>query len=116
MTAHSTPVSTARAFTEAWTSHDMDAAASYLADDVVFHRPASHSTGKPAYLEGLNAFARSVSGMKMVAALGDDRQALIMYVLATPRGTLICAEHHTFRDGKIQTDRLTFAEQKAANA
>jgi hypothetical protein len=94
----------------------MDAAAGYLADDVVFDGPASHSTGKPAYLAGLSAFAQSVTGMTMLAALGDDTQALIMYEMTTPDGTLICAEHHTFRDGKLQTDRLTFAVRKATSS
>ncbi len=109
MTEPATPVAIARTFTEAWTRHDMDTAARYLADDVVFDGPASHSTGKTAYLEGLNAFARTVSGMTLLAALGDDTQALIMYEATTPAGTLTCAEHLTFRGGKIQTDRLTFA-------
>ncbi len=112
MTEQSTPEAKARAFTEAWTSHDMDTAASYLADDVVFDGPASHSTGKTAYMEGLNGFANTVSGMKMLAALGDDTQALIMYEVITPAGPMTCAEHLTFRDGKIQTDRLTFALRK----
>jgi hypothetical protein len=116
MTEQTTPVAMARAFTEAWTSHDMDAAASYLADDVVFDGPASHSTGKPGCLAGLTALADSVTGMAMLAALGDDTRALIMCEVTTPDGTLICAELHTFRDGKIQTDRLRFAAQKAASA
>jgi hypothetical protein len=116
MTEHATPVTMSRAFTEAWTSHDMDAAAGYLADDVVFDGPASHSTGMPAYLTGLSAFAQSVTGMTMLAALGDDTQALIMYEVTTLDGTLICAEHHTFRDGKLQTDRLTFAVRKVTSS
>jgi hypothetical protein len=114
MSAPSTPIDVARSFTKAWTSHDMDTAAGYLADDVVFDGPASHSAGKQAYLEGLNAFAQRVSGMTMLAALGDDTQALIMYDVTTPAGTLTCAEHLTYRDGKIQTDRLTFAPRTVA--
>jgi hypothetical protein len=114
MSEHSSPVAIARTFTEAWTSHDLETAASYLTDDVVFDGPASHSTGKTAYLEGLNRFAQTVSGLTTVAALGDDTQALIMYEVTTPAGTLTCAEHLTFRDAKIQTDRLTFALRTVA--
>jgi SnoaL-like domain len=116
MTERSTPVAIARAFTEAWTSHDMDTAARYLADDVVFDGPASHSTGAQAYMEGLNGFAQRVIGMQMLAALGDDTQALIMYEVTTPAGTLTCAEHLTIRGGKIQTDRLTFAVRTVPTA
>jgi SnoaL-like domain len=116
MTEQSTPVAIARAFTEAWSSHDMDTAASYLADGVTFDGPTGHSTGKTAYLQGLSGFAQRVSGMKMLAALGDDTQALIMYEVATPAGTTTCAEHLTFRGGKIQTDRLTFSVGAAPTA
>jgi SnoaL-like domain len=109
MTEHRTPVAIACAFTEAWTSHDMDTAASYLAEDVELDGPTNHRTGVKAYMEGLRPFARAVTGMRMVAAFGDDAQALIMYEVTTgPFGTLTCAEHLTIRDGKIQTDKLTF--------
>jgi hypothetical protein len=96
--------------------HDLDTAASYLVEDVVFDGPASHSTGKTAYLEGLNGFAQRVTGVTLLAALGDDRQALIMYEVTTPAGPLTCAEHLTVCDGKIQTDRLTFAARTVPTA
>jgi hypothetical protein len=60
-------------------------------------------------MKGLAAFAGAVTGMRVVAALGDDEQALVMYEVTTgPFGTLTCAEHLGVRDGKIRTDRLTF--------
>ena len=109
MTEHQAPVVVARAFTEAWTSRDFTTAAGYLADDVIFDGPINHSTGAKDYLQGLTAFAQTVTGLKILAVLGDDAQALIMYEVTTgPFGTLTCAEHLTVRDGKIQTDRLTF--------
>lgn len=109
MTENLTPLAVARAFTEAWTSRDFTTAAGYLADGVVFDGPINHSTGAKAYMEGLMAFAQALTGMKILAALGDDAQALIMYEVTTgPFGTLTCAEQLTIRDGKIQTDKLTF--------
>ncbi|HEV2460210.1 MAG TPA: nuclear transport factor 2 family protein [Ktedonobacterales bacterium] len=114
MATETSPVAIARSFTQAWTSHDMETAASYLAADVVFDGPAGHSVGADAYLKGLQAFASTVSGLKLLAALGDDTQALIMYEVTTPAGTLTCAEHLTFTvGGTIQTDRLTFAQNQA---
>lgn len=110
MNASSTPADLARTFTQAWTSRDMDTAAGYVADDVTFDGPmAGHISGKPAYMEGLARFASSVTGLTILAAYGDDTQALIMYNVATaPSGTLTCAELLTFRDGKIASDRLVF--------
>jgi SnoaL-like domain len=105
----STSVTLARAFTEAWTSHDMEAAAGYLADDVRFDGPSGHSDGKEAYVNALGNFARIVTGVKILAAFGDDTQALIMYdVITGPFGTLTTADLLTFRDGKIAADVLTF--------
>jgi hypothetical protein len=113
MTEHPTPLEVPLAFTEAWTSHDMATAASYLPEEVLFEGPINRSTSARAYIEGLSAFARHVTGMKVLAALGDDEQALIMYDVTTGHersgaGTLTCAEHLTVREGKIERDKLTF--------
>lgn len=109
MTEQLTTATLARAFTQAWASHDMDTAAGYLAEDVTFDGPVGHSVGKQAYVEGLSKFAQLVTGVKILAALGDDSQALIMYELATPKfGTLTSAELLTFHNGKIAADKLTF--------
>ena len=109
MTEQPTPVAVALAFTEAWTGHDLDTAAGYLADDVVFDGPINRSTGATAYLDGLATFARAVTGIRVIAALGNDRQSLIVYEVTTdPFGTLRCAECFTVEDGKIRTDALTF--------
>ena len=111
MTEHATSVAVARAFTEAWTSHDLDTAGSYLTEDVVFDGPLGHVNGKKAYLESLNGLTQAlgVNGVRVVAVFGDDTQALIMYELITGRfGVLTCAKLLSMRDGKIQSDRLTF--------
>jgi hypothetical protein len=104
-------VDVARAFTESWTSHDLEAAARYLAEDVVFDGPLGHVSGKNAYLESLKSLTQAlgVTGVRVVAAFGGDTQALIMYELITSNfGPLTCAKLLTVRDGAIQSDRLTF--------
>ena len=111
MNGHSTPVAVARAFTEAWTSGDLETTARYVAEDVVFDGPLGHVEGKQAYLDGLKGLTQAVdlTGARVLAAFGDEAQALIMYDLITNRfGTLRCAKLLAFSDGKIQTDTLTF--------
>ena len=111
MINHTTPAYIARAFTEAWTRRDMETAAGYVADDVVFDGPLGHVEGKPAYLESLTRLMENmgVTSARVLAAYGDATQALIMYELLTSRfGALTCAKLFTFHDGRIQTDRLTF--------
>lgn len=48
MAEHTTTVDIARAFTEAWVSHDIDTAARYLAEDVAFDGPVNQTRGKNA--------------------------------------------------------------------
>lgn len=115
MSEHLTPVAIARTFTEAWTRHDMETAASYLAENVVFDGPANRTTGKDAYLQGLNAFAQAVTAPRILADFGDDSQALIMYeVTMGPGGVVRGAELLTIRDGKIVDDKLTFTALKTS--
>ena len=109
MTDKTKPVDIAIAFTEAWTGHHLAAAAEFVAEDVVFDGPMQQSAGSGPYLKGLTGLARSVEGFRMIAAFGDDEQAVLMYDLITrPYGTLTCAKHFTIRDGKIHRDKLTF--------
>lgn len=109
MVEHPSPTEIAVAFTEAWTGHDMSTAESYLAEEVVYDGPVNHVVGVRGYVEALERFARAVTGLEIIAVLGDEEQAMIMYEVSTgPFGTLTCGEHLTVRSGKIQTDRLAF--------
>jgi SnoaL-like domain len=111
MTQQAAPADIARAFTEAWTSRQMEVAAGYVADDVVFDGPLGHVDGKAAYVDSLERLARNlgVTGVRVLAAYGDGAQALIMYELLSERyGVLTCAKLLTFRDGTIKSDRLAF--------
>lgn len=119
MTEQAAPVSIARTFTEAWTSGNMDATASFVAEDVVFDGPLGHVDGKEAYMEGLKGLVRmlGVTGVQVIAAYGGDSEALIMYNLLTERfGSLTCAKLLTMQDGKIRRDRLTFDSHRIRQA
>lgn len=117
MTEYRTPVDVAVAFTRAWTSHDIAAAAQYVADDVVFEGPMTQTTGARAYLEALSRFAGTVSGMQLIAALGNDDGAMIMYEVETGQaGVLRAGEHFVIREGRIQSDMLVFDTHKVRQA
>ena len=117
MTEHPAPVNVAIAFTKAWTSHDMIAAAEYVAEDVAFEGPMTQTTGAKAYIEALSRFAQTVSGMQMIAALGDDQRAMIMYEVETgPAGVLRAGEHFVIREGRIKSDMLVFDTHKLREA
>lgn len=101
MTEHSKPAALTRAFTQAWASHDMATAARFVAEDATFDSPKFHLVGKRAYLDALDAFARSVTGATIQAVFGDESQALIMYEAAVGGRVLTCMELLTFRDGEV---------------
>jgi hypothetical protein len=112
-----TPLDVALAFTQAWTSHDLQKAATYVAEDVVFEGPLQQSGGSGPYLKGLLGLSRDVTGFRMIAAFGDNDQALLMYDLQTgPYGTLTCAKHLTVLNGKIVRDQLTFDSHLIRNS
>jgi hypothetical protein len=110
-------VALARAHLEAWTNHDLDAARRNLAAGVEFYSPASHLVGIDEYMDdsrGLAQFARQVvpGSLRILAAMGDDRNALIMYQVETeggPIGSKTFPSAQTWvldDDGKIQLERI----------
>jgi ketosteroid isomerase-like protein len=113
---------TALAYYHAWTSHDLDKAMSYIADDIVCDAPAGRLLGAEAYRGFMGSFVQILTGSTMIAAYGDDTTALVMYDTETmPVKSAPGAECVTVRDGKITYSRFVFdrapfdAARKAAS-
>ncbi len=73
---------------EAWTNHDLDTVRGNLADDVQFYSAAANLMGIDEYMDaprGLTQFAKQVvpGSLRIIAAMGDERNALIMYEVST---------------------------------
>src|ERR1700735_979020 len=99
----------ALAYYQAWTSHDLDKAMSYIADDIVCDAPAGRLQGAEAYRGFMGPFVQILTGSKLIAAYGDDKTALIMYDSETvPVKSAPGAECVTVRDGKITHSRFVF--------
>jgi ketosteroid isomerase-like protein len=98
------------AYTEAWAGKDMEAAAGYLAADVVFDGAAARYESSEPLLRGLAGFvARIAPGWRQLAAVAQREQAMLMYEVRLPSGKPIrLAEHFTVRDGKIRSETLVF--------
>jgi len=110
-------VEIARAHLEAWTNHDLEAARGNLAEDVQFFSPAANLVGIDEYMDaprGLVQFAKHVvpGSLRVVSAMGDDRNALIMYEVATeggPVGSKLFPSAQTWlldEHGKIKVERI----------
>ena len=99
----------ALAYYQAWTSHDLDKAMSYIADDIVCDAPAGRLQGAEAYRGFMGPFVQILTGSKLIAAYGDDKTALIMYDSETvPVKSAPGAECVTVSDGKITHSRFVF--------
>ncbi|MDQ1751317.1 MAG: hypothetical protein QOE71_2373 [Pseudonocardiales bacterium] len=97
---------TGLAYYQAWTSHDVDKAKNYIADDIVCDTPAARLKGVEGFL---GPFVQILTGAQMIAAFGDDQTALLMYDTQTvPVKNAPGAECVTFRGGEITYSRLLF--------
>jgi hypothetical protein len=110
-------VKLARSHLEAWTNQDMETARGNLAEDVQFFSPAANLAGVDEYMEGargLVQFAKQVvpGSLRVIAATGDERNALIMYEVRTeggPFGARLFPSAQTWvldDKGKIKTERI----------
>ena len=110
-------VALARQHLEAWTNHDLEAARGNLAADVQFFSPAGNLAGIDEYMDaprGLAQFAKQVvpGSLRVVAASGDERNALIMYEVDTEGGpagsrTFVSAQTWALDDaGKVKLERI----------
>ena len=121
MTEHHSPaLEVARAYYQAWTGKDVEAAMGHLADNVVCDAPAGRIQGIEAYREFLGPFAQLLIDSELLAAFGDDTTAVLVYDTRTPPvPSGPGAECLTVRDGKIVHnlfifDRLPFEAARRA--
>ena len=120
---HESPaVAIARAHVEAWSNHDLDTARKSLAADVKVTAtstlpimPATDLTGIDDYMIGLTQFAQAVvpGSLRVIASVGDDRNALLMMTveadLGGGRATLPGARLYLLDDdGKIKAEQVVF--------
>jgi ketosteroid isomerase-like protein len=109
MTDDSPALRTALAYYQAWTSHDLETALSYLADDIVCDAPAGPLEGIEAYRRFMEPFVQILTGSTMIAAFGDDQTAVVVYDTETvPVKSAPAAECVTVKDGKITRSRFIF--------
>jgi ketosteroid isomerase-like protein len=99
----------ALAYHQAWTSHDLDKAMTYIADDIICDAPAGRLEGAAAYRDFMGPFVQILTGSELVAAFGDDEKAVVVYDTETvPVKSAPGAECVTVKDGRITYSRFIF--------
>jgi SnoaL-like domain len=108
-TPASLALQTALAYFRAWTSHDIDWAMTYIADDIICQAPGQRLEGAAAFRGFMGPFVQILTGSELIAAFGDDTTAVVMYGTDTvPVKDAPGAECVTVADGKITRMRITF--------
>jgi len=96
-------------FITAFAERDAPRIQQLLADDVHFQSPLSTLDGRQSVVAAIIGFAQAVDSVDIIAALGDETSAMIMYDMHTgPFGTLRTVDYLTLRDGAITSDFLVF--------
>jgi hypothetical protein len=111
MTDTSTPpaLATALAYHQAWTSHDLDRAMTYIAGDITCEAPGARIAGAQRYRDFLGRFMAQLTGVETTAAFGDDTTAVLFYYPHTAQvSNAPTAECFTVSGGKITRSVLVF--------
>jgi hypothetical protein len=111
MTDPSNPpaLATALAYHQAWTSHNLDQAMTYIAGDITCDAPGAQISGAQQYRGFLGGFMAQLTGVQTVAAFGDDTTAVLVYYPHTANvSDAPTAECFTVFDGKITRSVLVF--------
>ena len=115
-------VRAARAYFDAWTGGDFDAAMAWIDPEIECLAPAGPIHGAEAFRAFMEPFSRIVTSAGVVALYGDDDQAVTVYDTATrPVADAPGAECVRVVDGRIRWmrivfDRLPFEEARKAAA
>ncbi len=93
----------ALAYFHAWTGHDLDKAMEYIADDVVCDAPAGRLEGAAEYRGFMGPFVQILKSSELLAAFGDDQQAVVVYDTETvPVKSAPAAGHRARRQDHLQ--------------
>lgn len=102
MTDDANALTVARAYHRAWTGANFEEAAGYLADDLETDVPLNTYRSKAEWLDAVRGTRHLTSSVNVLAALGDDDEAILLYdMVLDPVGELRVAEHFAVADGRI---------------
>ena len=90
-----------RSFYQAWTPNDVDRLTPLLADDLEIEVAINAYDTKARFLDAVVMTTTMTSSVELLAELGTAGEALLLYDMTLPIGSLRVAEHFTVAGGKI---------------
>jgi limonene-1,2-epoxide hydrolase len=102
-------VQIAKTYIEAVANNNVDTIISVSADDVVCTSPIGRITGTQKFREFHDGFARMIKKVTVLAAYGDDNQAVLVYNADThPVPNAVTAELIKVKNGKIASTEVIY--------
>ena len=101
MTVATTALGIARRYHQAWTSERFAEAALCLSESLQVEVPINSYPTKGAFLDAVRRTRAMTSKVEILAEFGNDNEALILYDMALPFGTMRVAEYFGATDGRI---------------
>ena len=99
----------ALAYYDAWANKDLETTLSFVTETIVCDAPAGQITGAAGYRGFLESFFKLLNRADLIAAFGDDNEAILLYDNNTvPVPSAPSAGHFTVVDGKITRVRFIF--------
>ncbi len=108
----STPAQVFDDYLSAFTSGDMEAAQSLIADDFSFAGPMLQVTGKEEFFAGASQLLPIMRGYRMLRQWedGDEVCSIYEFKIETPAaaGAIVMTEWCKVREGRLASSRLVF--------
>jgi hypothetical protein len=102
-------VRVAKAYVEAIARRNVDTIISVSADDVVCSSPLGRIAGAGKFREFHDGFAQMIKTITILAAYGDDEQAVVVYDADThPVANAVVAEFLKVKAGKITATKVIY--------
>ena len=96
------PLTIARRYHDAWTSHNYQAAIDLLAPHLIVEVPVNDYPTTDSFAAALRSFGDLVRSIEVLSELNGDDEAMLLYDMQVEQlGPLRVAEHFTVADGKI---------------
>lgn len=95
----------ARTYHRAWSEERFGEAAGCLADHLAIEVPINSYATKAEFIRAVERTRTMAAEVRVLAELGDDREAFLLYDMALPFGLMRVAEHFTVTGDHISRIR-----------
>ena len=99
----------AKTYVEAIANKDVEKIMSVATDGIICRSPIGQTRGAESFRAFHDGFAKMIKKLTVIAAFGDDKEAVVMYNAEThPVPSAIIAEHLIIQNGKIASTEVIY--------